>query len=707
MSEINYEFRERFSVIHKPDRRDAAKKCPAGFIELTKDWCITVPAGADEVILNAARDLEDYFFTSMNLSLRVVKENDALCERFEKKIIYSSDPSIKENSYRLAVSEKEIILCGCDSRMAAQAGYFLEDLMNLEEGPFVKAQDLVRTSLFNPRMVHSGYGLDMYPTEHLINIAHSGISSLLVFVKDVDITPHGYDDFNDLCRRAERYGLDVYAYSYLENKLHPDDEGAYEFYDNLYGRFFDRCPLFKGMIFVGESCEFPSKDEHTTGLRRKDNKDANGKPIVKVTATKMNPGWWPCYDYKDLMEMIGGIIRKRRADADIVFWSYNWSKTPAENRKALIDTLPKYITLQATFEMGEFIVRDGVTNRTADYTIFSHGPGYYFSTEARFAKENGLRFYSMTNTGGLTWDVGVIPYVPAPYQWMKRYVEMRHAHTTYGLSGTMDSHHYGFAPSFISDLAKWAFHAPYVDLDEILHKIAARDFSAEFADEVCEAFRCFSDGAYHHISTDRDQYGPCRIGPAYPFILFENRDVKIPTVPYAHFGGNAICMPVYGYNSNLASYKILETEELRKKFDYEIYSFHIAEELYGKGCEMLEAIIPKIPEKKRDNAYRIVAVAKFIRNTIRTAINLKEFYKRKESLLNTHGEERNKLVDEMLEYCRAEIPNALETIPLVDFDSRLGYEPSMEYIGDRAHIEWKLALLNDVIEKELPSYYEK
>ena len=48
-----------------------------------------------------------------------------------------------------------------------------------------------------------------------------------------------------------------------------------------------------------------------------------------------------------------------------------------------------------------------------------------------------------------------------------------------------------------------------------------------------------------------------------------------------------------------------------------------------------------------------------------------------------------------------------DTIPLVEFDSRLGYEPSMEYMTDKAHIEWKLNLLRDVMEKELPSYYEK
>ena len=191
MKEINYQFRQRFSVVHKPDRRDTDKKCPEGFIEVNSEWVITLPDNADAVMINAARDLEDYFFTSMKISVKVMRESEA--QKCKKRIIYSSDSSVKEHSYRFAVAENEIILCGTDSRMAAQAGYFLEDLMNLEEGPFLKPQDLVRTSLFNPRMVHSGYGLDMYPTEHLKNIAHSGISALLVFVKGIDMTPRGYE----------------------------------------------------------------------------------------------------------------------------------------------------------------------------------------------------------------------------------------------------------------------------------------------------------------------------------------------------------------------------------------------------------------------------------------------------------------------------------------------------------------------------------
>ncbi|MBR2431967.1 MAG: hypothetical protein IKB23_03535, partial [Clostridia bacterium] len=156
MSEINYEFRKRYSIVHKPDRRDMDKKCPKGMIEVDGSWCVVVPKDSDVVLMNGARDLVDYFFTSMNVSLRLICECEK--EKYEKKIVYSTDSEIKEHSYRFAVSENEITLCGNNSRMAAQAGYFLEDLMNLEEGPFVEKQDTVRTSLFNPRMVKSGYG---------------------------------------------------------------------------------------------------------------------------------------------------------------------------------------------------------------------------------------------------------------------------------------------------------------------------------------------------------------------------------------------------------------------------------------------------------------------------------------------------------------------------------------------------------------------
>ena len=50
-----------------------------------------------------------------------------------------------------------------------------------------------------------------------------------------------------------------------------------------------------------------------------------------------------------------------------------------------------------------------------------------FKSEAEVAKKRGIKLYSQVNTGGKTWDFGVIPYEPFPYQWIKRYKEMEKA----------------------------------------------------------------------------------------------------------------------------------------------------------------------------------------------------------------------------------------------------------------------------------------
>ena len=58
---------------------------------------------------------------------------------------------------------------------------------------------------FSPQMVHSGYGFDEFPDEYLMRIA-----------------------------RANKYGLDVYAYSCMANKFHPEEEGAEAYYESTY-----------------------------------------------------------------------------------------------------------------------------------------------------------------------------------------------------------------------------------------------------------------------------------------------------------------------------------------------------------------------------------------------------------------------------------------------------------------------------------------
>ncbi|NPV08539.1 MAG: hypothetical protein HPY83_11345, partial [Anaerolineae bacterium] len=444
MTERHFEFRRRISVVHKPDRGDAAARPGPDETVVDDGWAIVVPEAASEMLLTAAKDLQDYFFTSMGVSLvlRRTASPAEVAQSGDRLILLATKDDLPQmgadltvpRSFRLVVSPDRVVVCGHEDRGAGQGSYHLEDLMNLREAPFVSPQDITREPLFSPRMTHSGWGLDAFPDDYLNAMAHHGFDAALLFVGThephtdvVDRTPKGYQDFNNLIDRAARYGIDVYAYSYIKSPKHPDDPDAEAYYDSTYGALFRACPGFKGVTLVGESVEFPSKDPHTTGRLRLD-ASPDGLP-----PSKPSPGWWPCEDYPQWLNLLKRVIRRYSPQADIVFWTYNWGWAPEEPRLALIRSLPTDITLEATFEMFEQRQRENVTNVCVDYTLSFEGPGKYFAGEAAAAHERGLRLYTMSNTAGLTWDFGVIPYQPAPFQWDRRWQDLLKAREDWGL----------------------------------------------------------------------------------------------------------------------------------------------------------------------------------------------------------------------------------------------------------------------------------
>jgi hypothetical protein len=346
MTEKNYEFRKELLEIYKANIRNYNISPSEDEICIDKTWEIIIPRNAGRVLLNAAKDLQDYLFISMDAGLRLnkVDEDDLIDEtgnNFKTIIFITKDIADKYRSnfaehldtsrgYRFIVSENKIILCGYDERGAAQASFYLEDLISLKEAPVVKKADEIRKPLFSPRMVHSGYGLDMFPDAYLNQIAHAGMDAILVFTKGVDSTPQGYMDFNELIYRAAGYGIDVYAYSYLKSTKHPDDPDAESYYESTYGKVFEKSPGLKGVVLVGESVEFPSKDTHTSGRLRLEG-NHGGKP---------SPGWWPCNDYPQWLNLVKKVIRKHNPAADIVFWTYNWGYVDKEFRLELLRNIP-------------------------------------------------------------------------------------------------------------------------------------------------------------------------------------------------------------------------------------------------------------------------------------------------------------------------------------------------------------------------------
>ncbi|BBH23542.1 hypothetical protein Back11_48870 [Paenibacillus baekrokdamisoli] len=704
MSERNYEFRRRLEEVHKPDRRNLEFIAQSDEIEINEDWQIIIPDPSCSVLLNVAKDLQDYFLVSMNISLRLRRVVDiAEIARNGERVIVLGDKEqlpewegqlAKNRSYRIKAERERIVVCGHDSRGIGQGSYYLEDLMNLREAPFIRTQDICREPLFTPRMAHSGWGLDRYPDAHLNAMAHSGIDAILIFVKDVDMTPEGYQDFNYLIDRAELYGLDVYMYSSLLSRKHPEDSGAEAYYDSTYGRVFEACPRLKGVVLVGESCEFPSKDENTTGMHRLD-------WPTDQPQTKPSPGWWPCTDYPQWLNMIKKVTRKYNPDVDIIFWTYNWGGTPEEDRLKLIRNIPDDVTLLVTFEMFEQIKHEGVTSINVDYSVSFEGPGQYFVSEARAAHERGIKLYTMSNTGGLTWDIGVIPYEPVPYQWARRHSALHRAQDQWGLIGLMESHHYGWWPSFISDLTKWSYWSPSPPIEETFAAVAQRDFSAEAVPMVLQAWEHWSEGIRCYIPTNEDQYGPFRVGPSFPMVFRKalfRKELTMPASSHAMFGSEIVLTDYAPADEARQSLGV-------SRIDVEIRQLERMAVLWRQGNLSLERALLLTSEKKQFNGRLLLGMNQFILNAVQTTIHVKHWWKLKQRLFNEPSPQiAGNILEEMEALLLKEIDNAEATIPLVEFDSRLGWEPSMEYMTDSKHLRWKIAQVRSVLDNEFPDY---
>ncbi|MBQ5746358.1 MAG: hypothetical protein IIV81_00325, partial [Clostridia bacterium] len=579
--------------------------------------------------------------------------------------------------YKLSFDEG-IVIDAFDERGIAQAFYYLEDLMSVRLAPFIKKEVVENKAMYSPRMIHSGYGIDQFPDCHLRAIAHSGMDSILVFTKAVNTTTCGYLDFNELIYRAAKYGVDVYAYSYMKSNFHPDSPEAEAYYESTYGELFKKCPKLRGVVLVGESVGFPSRDPE----------------LAKRGVTSK---FWPCSDYPEWLKYIKNIVHKYNDKADVVLWSYNWGWAPEEYRIKLIENMPKDVSLLATFEMHESYVKDGVTERSADYTLSLTGPGGYFLSEAKAAKENGIRLYSMVNTGGLTWDFGTIPYEPFPYQWKKRYDNMKECHEKYGLCGIMESHHFGFYPSFISKFAKANFTASTKRCDNALLDILAAEFGKENVLKIDEALKLWSESITYMIATGADQYGGLRIGPGYPLCLWGNQ--VPPAAPYAHFGSGTGVLRVDYIGYGRTGHDDQSMPQIR--MPHEIKSFKKMEELLGAGIEILE----KAPVKN-DALDELIDLGKYILVCVRTTINVKLFHTEKVMFYaEKEPEKMLERLDNMKKVALDEIENTRSAIPLVRMNSRLGWEPSMEYLADEEHLLWKIRQVEGMIKTDLGEFY--
>ena len=242
----------------------------------------------------------------------------------------------------------------------------------------------------------------------------------------------------------------------------------------------------------------------------------------------------------------------------------------------------------------------------------------------------------------------------------------------------------------VADLAKWAFWRPHVPADDIILSLARRDFGHAGAEAAVEAWRHWSEAILDYVPTNEDQYGPFRVGPAYPLLL-SNDEIEFPAADYAHFGNRILNTAYQPHDAGIVDGEIACLEAMSTR--------------WAQGVEAMERAVEATPPRKREDAERMLALAAFIGCCVRTTINVKRWWQLRQRLdAAADTAESAAVLESMAALGQAEIDNVDAAMPLVASDSRLGWEPSMEYMADPAHLEWKIAQVRHVLEEEIPSY---
>lgn len=676
--EAPYEFRKTYSCVHKRIYNWKTRTVEADELQLQDG--VTISCSADgEVAKTALKDFCDYLKTAFGIKASIVPEGGVINVKL--------DPAMTDYMARkITVTANGVQIAAADERGLAQALYHLEDEMNRRQAPFLKHGTVDQKPAFSPRMVHSGIGVDLYPDGFLSAIAHNGFDAILVFVRDLThagLKDQEYD-FNDTIKRAAKYGLDVYAYNYVRNFVHPDDPGAKETFDRSYGDVFRAFPGLKGMVFVGESIQFPTKDPNASPVHHLT------PPADGIPDRRPRSGWWPCYDYIDWISMARDSIREVKPDADVVLWSYNWGRQPLEPRVALLEKLPTDISLLVTFEMYDLLDLGNSVGMVNDYTISHVGPGKYFVSEAEVAKRRGLRLYAMVNTAGRTWDFGVIPYEPFPWQWHERHEKILECREKYGLCGLMEAHHFGFCPSFISQQAKQAYTIGGRDFEDYLTGWA-KTLAGDEYETLMDAMKSVNKGIHCYVPSHENQYGPYRIGPAFPFCI--KAGLKKPNTSKMYMGNSIyVVRDLFRDPSNHDPYSMRVHDELSLAKQAMKHTFD--------GLKKMKTIKKKTPELKK-----LMDLVEFIGRCHRTAVHYKEFYILRARLLACpNREEIFRIADRIMQIGRKEIKNAEDTIPLVQRNSELGYEPAMDYQCDEEGLRWKIKQMDYMLNAELNGY---
>ncbi len=711
-----YDFLKQLTAGLPPRPRDPDAVAGPDEMEIAKTgWRIVVPAAATQPLLTAAGELQRYLRDAMQVTVEIGRESSLDGWRDFRRTIVAGPRSAMpgcgaalkaKKDYQIQVAGDRVAVCGFDDRGAMYGLYNLIARFSLREAPLLpRSLDTVRHSLFRARMTLSGLGWMEWPDRYLATLPLYGFDAIHCSIyrnpNNVpgpgpywdDIRAHPPGAMKDLLRRTARAGIDFYAPIVYQYTGDADNVAGLR---KLVRDIVTEFPEIRGYVLLTEGFFykrwFGAGGQGSQDLRDWAREWARAVAIAAEEAHKINPA------------------------IEILPWEYNIDFRPdnTETKAYVMTQLPESVIPLLTFENGKAFELDGQKGYLKDYAINQVGPAEVTQAQLKAARKRGFpAVYAKADTFA-SWQFGTFPYLPFPYQWYKRYQALEE----WKIDGTLETWSYGFKPNWVAEMRAWYAWSDAPPLDELLRKIARREFGAGNEDGVLAAWKHFSEAIEVYPDTGPN-WGSCN-ALASP-LFFEkpkpramtqehswndqgiwNRESQLnPYWPYVP--SRLIFWPDFSNRRNHA-------ESYIRFFTVPVFQKYLAmsADRMEEGLQTYRAAALRAPAAKRPAAFREVLLAEQLQRMMRSEHAIIEFEGMRLALnRSADPAEKRGLLDHMSALLREERERTVSSQETARRDSRLGYEWEQDYIYTPDTIEEKLKLIDDTLRRQIPAFRKR
>jgi hypothetical protein len=528
----------------------------------------------------------------------------------------------------------------------------------------------------------------------------------------------GYPDralpaIQDLCRRAENFGIQVYLY-FNEPMGVPEDDPFFRDHPQAMGSrvrhyqevrclctsdpevlayleegmtyLFSHVPELTGSILISAS-EYPS---HCWCHVRPNAEGGLEKFVEDGMLCERCVDRDPRDIVAEVLSTLHRGMKRAKPDAELIAWNWSWNMYEPDPQPELLSKLPDDVIVMGDFERGMPTRALDMEYRNEEYSLKLIGPSERFEGVLHHQRQNGMPTYAKLQMG-TTHENGTVPYLPVLQSLGKKHRVLAEL----GVTGMMTCWNFGNMVCIATEAANAFCWTPQDDpVEAVLTRVASRHVGKAVAPVLVGAWQTMFEGLVEAFpgTNPLTYYSPMTRGPAFPWTFDRVNEIFPPswlTVPDARADDMKNWLSVFGPHG---------VRRCMKRLD----------ECWSKAISNLESALGSARGSGQIALRLEIGVAKMCVIQFRSTEGIIDFLTARDGFLDSDDDRvKSECLDRLERAVRRERQNALDALPLVDADPRLGFHAEGHtYLFNRELIEVKIRQLDEMLEIRLPDARE-